>query len=199
VAIDPFDIDVRGQRRAVFRLVIVAGVILVMSMAGKKSRERAEAAQLVAPAPAHLETSPVQSRVTPEAREPHTFAPGARTPVPRPLPTRTSVAPPLAPAPTDTGAEDLQLREALHATLEEVVPDVRDCLQMWWMLDPALSGAVEVEFALTEQGLGEVEILDHSDVPVGPLSCFATALYGVDWPRTQKEVTVVQPFRFENG
>ncbi len=202
MARDPYRIDVYHQRRAAYRLVIVAGVIFVMSLMGKNARERAEAqaeeAGVAPPAsgssldetPPAVVPEPAQSRWRPE--------PGARTRVPRPeLPTRTQSAF-AAPSSVDTGAEDAALRAALGDSLAAVVPDVRDCLHQWWMMDPSLAGEVELEFVLTAQGLSEVEVLDHSEVPMGPLSCFATALYDAEWPQVADQVVVRQPFRFEN-
>lgn len=191
---DPFHIDVHHQRKMAYRLVLVAGFIFVMSLMGKQSRERREAAAAEAAVP-QLVAPEVVAPPVPGVRErpPDTYQPGARTKVPRPaLPTRTSRGP------EGGAADDEVLRAALSASLQAVVPDVRDCLHQWWMINPDLAGAVELEFVVDEQGLGEVEVLDHSQVPMGPLSCFATALYDAEWPRVEGSVTVVQPFRFEN-
>lgn len=201
MALDPHSPEVRNQRRAVMRLVLVAGVILVMTLSGKKAQERRDAAQAEAAPP-----PPVRAAQTPAPAGPsRTWSPGSRTSVPRPVLTRTGPTPATAPAPgtqaPGDGAElddDAPLREALSASLEAVVPQVRDCLHQWWMIDPNLAGTVELEFVLDRQGLGEVEVLDHTDVPVGPLSCFATALFDAEWPQVASEITVVQPFRFEN-
>ena len=82
---------------------------------------------------------------------------------------------------------------------EEVIDSIEDCLHAWWMLDPALEGRVVLEFQLDSTGLAEAGIRDHSDVPLGPLTCFATALYAADWPGSEGETTVHYPVEFDNG
>ncbi len=194
---DPYRIDHTHQRRAAFRLVIVAGVILVMSLSGKKAKERREAKAAEAQAPVPEAVAPREAPVG--SGSPRTWAPGERTAVPRPaLPTRTRPDAPPVLGSGEPRDEDAELRDALSGSLQAVVPEVRDCLTQWWMLDPELAGALELEFVLDATGLQAVQILDHSEVPVGPMSCFATALYDAEWPRVEGEVTVRQPFRFEN-
>ncbi len=214
---DPYSPEVQFQRRASMRFAIISGFILLLAMTGKKAKERAdekarakESSQEETPSPASSEQ--------PRSTHPKTFKDGARTRVPRPpLPTRSDnpaespeVSEEPAEAPSDpqqasrkaevrdTADLDAPLREALQASTEAVLPDVKNCLQEWWMLDPNLEGSVQVEVVLNEDGLKEVQILDHTNVPMGPLSCFGTALYDADWPNVADEVTVVLPFRFEN-
>jgi hypothetical protein len=200
MAVDPFSPEIRSQRRAAFRLVVVAAVILIMTLSGKRARERTAARTQEL---SHLVAQGAdQARSQPDPG-PRSFQAGSRTRVPRPVATRTApdaVSFLQGPAAlreewADTG--DVDLKFALSASLEAVVPDVKNCLHAWWMIDPKLAGTLEVAFVLDQNGLGEVEILDHTDVPMGPLSCFATALYDAHWPRVDSEIRVVQPFRFE--
>ena len=150
----------------------------------------------------------------PTERDPKTLSPGAKIPIPPPVVTRAAPAE----APDEAAgeaaiaegadgspgeaAEPLEgeaLRGAIQAAAREALPAVKDCLTAWWMLDPALAGEVVMELTLTPEGLGEGSILNHSDVPVGPLSCFGAALYEGDWPAVEGETVVTYPFAFDPG
>ena len=57
-----------------------------------------------------------------------------------------------------------------------------------------LHGDVAVSFQIDATGLTDAWILEHSDVPFGPLTCFSAAVYGVDWSgvsSTPAEVSLV--------
>ena len=74
---------------------------------------------------------------------------------------------------------------------------VEDCLQQWWMLDPALSGELVVEL---EQGAGGLEatVLDHDSLPERVELCLASAIHGLDRPVSQ-EPTWQERFPFPGG
>ena len=166
--------DVNYQRRAAFRLAVVAGVLFVMSFAGKQVRDRREAAAKAAEEVVALEDlAPPDKGV---------YAPGSRAPVP----------PPAAPASSGPSSleEGVDPRVAVTSQLESLGPVVKDCLHQWWMIDPALTGDIQLEFVFNADGLGGVDILDHSEVPVGPLGCFTEALYGTAWPPLGEETVI---------
>jgi len=84
-----------------------------------------------------------------------------------------------------------------EAAANEVVPRIQDCLHMWWMLDPKLSGTVVVGLQLGPEGLGASWIQDHSEVPLGPLTCFGSVLAETGWPWAAEETEVHFPFVFD--
>jgi hypothetical protein len=77
-----------------------------------------------------------------------------------------------------------------------VLPEVRECIEAWMEQDPTLSGRVVLEATVGPEGLGEVWVVEHSDVPLGPLSCFGAALYEASWPAFAEPTTVTFPFTF---
>ena len=65
------------------------------------------------------------------------------------------------------------------------------------MKDPGIQGMVELEYVIDEGGLKEAFVVDHTEVPFGQLSCFATALYRTAWPASAEgEVVISQPIIF---
>ena len=66
-------------------------------------------------------------------------------------------------------------------------------------LDPDLEGQVNIGFQLNADGLQDAYVVDHSDVPLGPLSCFAAAVGEVDWAGvTADPLEVTFPFTFNS-
>jgi len=92
------------------------------------------------------------------------------------------------------------LVEAIQETVAaDVKPKVKDCLHIWWMLDPNLGGRVVVGFQLGPDGLGAAWVQDHSGVPLGPLTCFGSAIADASWPWAAEETEVRFPFVFDSG
>lgn len=139
-----------------------------------------------------------------------------RTAIPRPAP----AAAPAPPAPPPTGEDPpeddapleppapsapvpaAQMPAALQAVVEEQVKDeIAACLESWAAVEPGLGGRVLLEFELGPTGLQGVSILDHSAVPMGPLSCFASAIWEARWPAPEGggSLTVTYPFVFDMG
>ena len=87
------------------------------------------------------------------------------------------------------------MRESIAQTMRDsAIEDIMDCLNAWWLLDPGIEGHVELEYVIDSTGLKEAAIVDHTEVPFGPLTCFATALYRTRWPASSEgEVVNVQP------
>lgn len=87
--------------------------------------------------------------------------------------------------------------EDIRAAIQEVVPGIQECMDAWWAVDPQLEGRVVMDFTLTPEGLGEVAVLEHDQVPFGVQTCFASAIYEADWPRPEVgELQVTYPFVF---
>jgi hypothetical protein len=86
-------------------------------------------------------------------------------------------------------------RAAIQAAMKGVQDEIGDCVEQWAEVEPAMQGRVTLAFQLDASGLQDAWIEQHSDVPGGPLSCFATALYSADWRGITKEpLEVTYPF-----
>ena len=195
------------QRRVALQLLLISGALFALAVS-QKAVEQVREAEARAE-----EEAAAQAPREPEKRSPRTFRAGARTPIPRDLQIQEEseetggeepLVPTLADRPGDGAADDLVPEEEIVEMVrrvmeEEVVDSIEDCLHAWWMLDPALEGRVVLEFQLDATGLAEAGIRDHSEVPMGPLTCFATALYAADWPGSEGETTVHYPVEFHSG
>ena len=96
-------------------------------------------------------------------------------------------------------AADAQAVAAIKENASLAADDIKTCLEGWWEQDPTLSGRVVISFDLTPDGLSDAWIEEHSDVPLGPLSCFSAAIYDQDWTGiVESDTTVTYPFVFEN-
>ncbi|MCB9762198.1 MAG: AgmX/PglI C-terminal domain-containing protein [Alphaproteobacteria bacterium] len=89
--------------------------------------------------------------------------------------------------------------DAIRAAVNDVMPDIRDCMNQWWAAEPELEGRVVMEFHLTPAGLGDVFVLEHDGVPFAVQTCFSAPIYDADWPRPASgELAVKYPFVFFN-
>jgi hypothetical protein len=191
----------RHNRRLMVYLLLISSAVFALSLSEKMRKDRD---LKVAEGPDYVEQTP------------KSFEEGARVLIPREM----------APAPTPKGGEapeeedglvdtSLQgglpapksfltgedLQEAFALTMrEDVTEDIMECLNAWWLLDPAIEGRVDLEVVLDSTGLKEAAIVDHAQVPFGPLSCFATALYRTQWPASSDgEVVILVPVVFSNA
>lgn len=95
---------------------------------------------------------------------------------------------------------DDEFHERLKANMDAVEDDVAECLRAWSQADPDIHGRVSLAFQLDESGLGKVWIKDWAQVPQGPLTCFASAVYGIDWSHiTDKPIEITNQFVVEQG
>ncbi|MCB9791266.1 MAG: AgmX/PglI C-terminal domain-containing protein [Alphaproteobacteria bacterium] len=179
------------------------GALLLLNLlvAPEPGSERAPRA-LPPGGPGPSEAAPPASEVpTPEPEAPGAgAAPEAgeasvrAIPLPRPEAAPSPSGGPELAAPAQRGvvqAEDI--RDAMMA----VTPEIQACMEDWWALEPELEGRLVMDFTLTPEGLGEVLVLEHDDVPFGVRTCFASAIYEADWPRPPEgELEVTYPFVF---
>lgn len=86
--------------------------------------------------------------------------------------------------------------DAINASVLEVLPSVRECVQAWGEAYPKIEGKVELEMLLGADGLSEASIMDHSEVPAGILSCFSATMWEANWPPFEGNLTVHYPFAF---
>ncbi len=189
------------------RLVMLSAVVLGLTLVtrNKESPER-QPTDLPDEPPNPVEVKPPDQSLWNESEAPTRSSPlrGAREQVPRPK--VTNIDPRPRPASTEdppVEADEARVNprvepEAIQAAVEEVAPEIEECLHGWWMLQPELSGKVVMEFELGPEGLRDVFVLDHDGVPGGVLSCFGTALYEAEFPAGPEDGTVVHyPFVFE--
>jgi RNA polymerase sigma factor (sigma-70 family) len=75
--------------------------------------------------------------------------------------------------------KDIQRR--VHEKLAAMNERAEKCLENFSADDPSLKPGVMLGISLDPAGLQSVWIEDRVDVPEGPLTCFANAVYELDW------------------
>lgn len=76
--------------------------------------------------------------------------------------------------------------ELIHAGLDTIQEDIEACLAAWAAADAQVDGKILIGFQLDETGLTSSWV-DHGDtLPFGVKTCFASAVYGVDWSHIVK-------------
>ena len=76
---------------------------------------------------------------------------------------------------------------------------VPDCLISWWLLDQGIEGEMQFEFVVGSQGLQEIAVVHHQEVPAGPAKCLSAAFHAQSWPTTSGQVVVaVYDLAFSN-
>lgn len=79
------------------------------------------------------------------------------------------------------GPRAQQELEILGYAFETLADDVDDCLAQWDALDAGATGEVMLVFQLDQNGLQKSWVDSVMEVPLGPKSCIANAVYGLDW------------------
>ncbi len=117
-------------------------------------------------------------------------------PAPSPAPNNTDDASaPLLDRRPESERGDGNVAAAIQDNMEDVRGDIAGCITDWLTVEPSIEGRVSVGFRINADGLQEAWIVDHEDVPSGPLTCFATAVYAADWEGISDEpVEVTFPF-----
>jgi hypothetical protein len=89
------------------------------------------------------------------------------------------------------------LRAQLQERIKLADENAQKCLEDWGERDPALEKGVMLAFTLDAQGLQEVWIEDHPEVPQGALACLSNALYPLDWSGlTTEPLQVTRKLRY---
>lgn len=147
---------------------------------------------------------------TPPSRRrpaPVNAAPAAAPPPEAPRPIDAAASPEEGAAeaenagPIDRRRPDQQDGGGLQASIKQMMDyaseDIERCISDWAAVDPNLAGEVVIGFQFDKDGLTSAWVTDHSDVPAGPRSCFAAAVYDIDWSGlTDEPVEVTWPFSF---
>jgi len=88
--------------------------------------------------------------------------------------------------------------EILGYAFQTLREDVDDCLRQWQAMDAGATGEVMLVFQLDHDGLQKTWLEGAGQVPFGPKSCIANAVYGLDWSGVADEpVQVSQRFELD--
>lgn len=204
------------QTRRLIPLALVVALAALLAWVLLRPATQTPATQTPGPDPAAPGPDPAAPDPAPtaadSARHARTWRSGARTPVPR-APSRArrpdAGAPSPAPeVPAEAGpidrrehppADAAQTRDAIWSRLDDVEADIETCLDAWRAEDPDLEGTVNMGFQIDASGLQQAFVVDHSDVPLGPLSCFSAAIGDVDWSELSSEpVEITFPFEISS-
>lgn len=158
MSVDP---QIRHQRRMVFRMVVVCAIVAYGSLWFQQKEDERKAREAELRALVEEATRPPPA-VDEGPKIPKSFVPGARTWL-RP------------PEITERGPI-----EGVEDGLRQLGLASSDCLQSWWMLDPALR-SIELHLVIEPGELKEAWLADHERVPAGPLDCLAEQVYALDW------------------
>jgi RNA polymerase sigma-70 factor (ECF subfamily) len=93
--------------------------------------------------------------------------------------------------------KDTQRR--VHENLTAVHERAQKCLEKYSGDDPSLRPGVMLGISADPTGLQSVWIEDRVDVPEGPLTCFASAIYELDWSGiTDRPAEITFRIRYQN-
>ncbi len=79
------------------------------------------------------------------------------------------------------GPRAKQELEAIRYGMETLDDDIAACLEQWGGYDAADGGEVMIGFDIDRNGLQKSWVQSNVEVPFGPRTCFANAVYGIDW------------------
>ncbi len=107
----------------------------------------------------------------------------ANAPAPRSL---VQLAPEAAPSgPTDRranpGPDSKRQMEILRYGFETLDEDIEECLKQWDAVQPGQATEVMIAFDIDADGLQKSWLEHEGEIPFGPRTCLANAVYGLDW------------------
>lgn len=205
------------------RVIAVAlGVLVLCGLAWWQLTSRRPAE--TAPAPqsdsrglrAHDDTAPSSATrpVAGGAQATPPAAPQRQTPPPAAPLTRIELTPPKAVPhdsdytvpPPETRLRDRRAHPGPHAASERVAvgyaldtldEDIQACLDQWRKTQTQLQGSLMLSIEINADGLQKAWIDTDGGVPLGPQSCFANAVYGIDWSHmAQEPAKITRPYSF---
>jgi hypothetical protein len=71
--------------------------------------------------------------------------------------------------------------EALNYGMETLDEDISECLEQWASSSSTISGRAQVGFRVDPKGLTTAWLEGGDQIPFGPRTCIANAVYGIDW------------------
>jgi hypothetical protein len=94
-------------------------------------------------------------------------------------------AAPSAEGPTDrrgdAGPNAKRQLEIIHYAFDTLDEDIADCLAQWEAVQPGQAAEVMLAFEIDADGLQRSWLEHDAGLPLGPQSCLANAVYGLDW------------------
>ncbi len=81
---------------------------------------------------------------------------------------------------TPAAKRQMEMVSYAFETLEE---DVEECLKQWDGAAPGQAQEVMIAFEIDKDGLQKSWLEHEGDVPFGPRTCLANAVYGLDWSK----------------
>jgi hypothetical protein len=196
-------------------LALFAAVLLL----GRGGRDRADTAMPAGATPVEIEVAPptaapVAAKAAAGASATPTAAAGAApAPVRARIPRPPSLPAQPAPARATTTAATTELRgpidrrgpgapavktAELGAKLDTIAADIEACVAAWQELDPSIDGTAMLAFQIGSEGLTEVWLAEHAELPAAAATCFSSAVYAVDWAGlTDSPIEITQ--RYQDG
>lgn len=90
--------------------------------------------------------------------------------------------------------------EMLRYAFDTLAEDVQTCLEQWGSLQPGEGGQVVISFEIDRDGLQKSWLEHDAGIPFGPRSCFANAVYGLDWSKiVENPAKMTMPFQLGHG
>lgn len=147
------------------------------------TRDTPDAAARASPAPARVLLSPVEPAHYDGGPRPVTELAAVRMPKDR----RDNPGP--------RAKAELEIVGYAFETLAE---DVEECLANWDAMDAGATGEVMLVFQIDKKGLQKSWVDSAVELPFGPRSCIANAVYGLDWSNIVEQPAQISQ-RFELG
>jgi hypothetical protein len=92
-----------------------------------------------------------------------------------------------------------EIQRRVHEKLAAMNERAEKCLENFSADDPSLKPGVRLGISLDPGGLQSVWIEDRVDVPEGPLTCFANAVYQLDWSGIiDRPAQITQRIRYQS-
>jgi hypothetical protein len=200
---------------------VVLGVLALCGLAWWQLASRRPAVTTVSAPQTDSRASPTHDDAAGiSGTRPVPSSPRATPPTPRPTPpsatpsARIVLAPP-KPAPHDSDytvpPPETQLRDrrahpgphaaservALGYALDTLDEDIEACLDQWRKTQTQLEGSLMLSIEIDASGLQKAWIDTDGGIPLGPQSCFANAVYGIDWSHMAHEPAMItRPYSF---
>jgi hypothetical protein len=98
----------------------------------------------------------------------------------------------------DAGPHAAREREAVGYALDTLDDDIESCLAEWRKSDTSMTGSLMLSIEIDPKGVQKAYVDVDGGVPLGPQSCFANAVYGIDWSHmVDSPAKITRPYSFD--
>lgn len=185
------------MKRALIVLVILAAIIALFFLLRPRTREdvrveaeaqksegavEVEAREKIERATTKETSAPLQQQRPNSAIAPRVVLTPPKTP-PREEPLHVAEARGLVDKRGIKSADTARELEALNYGMETLDDDIEECLEQWKSTSSTISGKAMVGFQISPDGLTSAWLEGGEQIPFGPRTCIANAVYGIDWSR----------------